>query len=387
MKQWNKVAFSVGVALASCSALAANHVADGRSNGMGNTGVSSADYLSAAFFNPALVANYKNEDDFALLLPAIGVNVRDSDESLQTISDLQDSIEEFESVMTPSQEHIDELNQYLDDLQGNSPLTVSSSLGLALAIPTKWVSANLFARGYVEVIAAPDVADFKGDTAQNVEDRFNETEVAVAAFGYTEFGLALAREFVLYDERVSFGVTPKIQQLTTYYMKPTVKDFDVEDYDQSENSQSAFNLDLGAIWYKNNFQVGLAVKDLLSQEIDLNDTMGVKRDVYELNTQVSAGVSYHSEFVTVAVDADLTKQERFKSLNDETQFVRFGVEGNAWGWAQLRAGYEIDLEDTVENAFTAGIGISPFDVVSLDIAGNYAGDNQFGVSGNLAFTF
>ncbi|HAS6346701.1 conjugal transfer protein TraF [Vibrio sp. IRLE0018] len=387
MKQWNKVAFCVGVALTSCSALAANHVADGRSNGMGNTGVSSADYLSAAFFNPALVANYKNEDDFALLLPAIGVNVRDSDESLQTISDLQDSIDEFESVMTPSQENIDELNQYLDDLQGNSPLTVSSSLGLALAIPTKWVSANLFARGYVEVIAAPDVADYKGDTAQNVEDRFNETEVAVAAFGYTEFGLALAREFVLYEERVSFGVTPKIQQLTTYYMKPTVKDFDVEDYDQSENSQSAFNLDLGAVWYKNNFQVGLAVKDLLSQEIDLNDTMGVKRDVYELNTQVSAGVSYHSEFVTVAFDADLTKQERFKSLNDETQFVRVGVEGNAWGWAQLRAGYEIDLEDTVENAFTAGIGISPFDVVSLDIAGNYAGDNQFGVSGNLAFTF
>lgn len=387
MKQWNKVAFGVGLALASCSVLAANHVADGRSSGMGNTGVSSSDYLSAAFFNPALVSNYRDADDFALLLPAIGVNVRDSDESLQIISDLQDSIDQFESVVTPGQAQIDEINRYLDDLQGNAPLTVSGSLGLALAIPTKWVSANLFARGYVEVIAAADVADYIGDTAQNAEDRFNNTSVAMAAFGYSEFGLALAREFVVQGERVSFGVTPKVQQMRTYYIEPSVKDFDIEDYDQSEHSQNAFNLDLGAVWYKNNFQVGLSVKDLLSQEIDLKNTNGVKMDVYELNTQVSAGVSYHSQFFTVALDADLTKQERFKSLNDETQFVRIGVEGNAWGWAQLRAGYEVDLEDTLENAFTAGIGISPFDVVSLDIAGSYAGNNQFGVAGNLAFTF
>ena len=129
------------------------------------------------------------------------------------------------------------------------------------------------------------------------------------------------------------------------------------------------------------------MKDLLSQTIDLKDKTGLKRDTYELNTQITLGAAYSGELLTAAVDFDLTKQERFKSLNDETQFVRFGVEGNAWGWAQLRAGYEMDLEDTVENAFTFGIGISPFDVVSLDLAASYAGENQFGVSGNLAFTF
>ena len=57
------------------------------------------------------------------------------------------------------------------------------------------------------------------------------------------------------------------------------------------------------------------------------------------------------------------------------------------GGAQLRAGYEMDLEKTLDNSVTAGIGISPFDLLSLDIAGAYAGANQFGVSGNLAFTF
>ena len=54
---------------------------------------------------------------------------------------------------------------------------------------------------------------------------------------------------------------------------------------------------------------------------------------------------------------------------------------------QLRLGYEIDLEDTLDNSFTFGVGISPADLVSFDLAASYAGDNQYGLSGNLAFTF
>lgn len=87
------------------------------------------------------------------------------------------------------------------------------------------------------------------------------------------------------------------------------------------------------------------------------------------------------------MDADLTKQTRFQGAQNDTQFVRFGLEGDLWGWAQLRADYEVDLQDTVDNTVTAGIGISPFDVLSIDIAGAYTGENQFGVSAALAFTF
>lgn len=38
MQQHNKIAVGIGLALASLSSFAANHVADGRGNGMGNTG-------------------------------------------------------------------------------------------------------------------------------------------------------------------------------------------------------------------------------------------------------------------------------------------------------------------------------------------------------------
>jgi hypothetical protein len=136
-------------------------------------------------------------------------------------------------------------------------------------------------------------------------------------------------------------------------------------------------------WHKNAFRAGITIKDLFKQDIDTE----LGGYTYELTPQATVGLGYASDYVSFSIDADLTKQKRFKELADDTQFVRVGIEGNAWGWAQLRAGYEMDLEDTLENSITAGIGISPFDVVSLDIAGSYAGENQLGAAANLAFTF
>ncbi len=140
---------------------------------------------------------------------------------------------------------------------------------------------------------------------------------------------------------------------------------------------------MGAVWFYNDFRAGIAIKDLLSQEIETKD----KTDKYKLDTQVTISGSYATELLTATLDFDVTTQKRFSGSNDDTRFVRMGIEGNAWGWAQLRAGYEMDMEDTLDNSFTAGLGISPGDLVSIDLAGSYAGDNQFGLSGNLAFTF
>ncbi|MDD9194485.1 conjugal transfer protein TraF [Aliivibrio sp. S3MY1] len=379
MKKLTLLSLSVSSILFSNHLLAANQVADARGNAMGNTGVATADYLVAPFYNPALAASFKDNDDFGLLLPAFNASARDTDDTLTTIDDLQSAIEKYENSGSPAGME-DELNGYLNQLNNNKPLTVTAGLGFAVALPTKAIATNLYGRGYTEIIAAPTITN-----DSNVQDRYTNSTVDMMAFGYAEFGLAIAKEFTIAEERFSFGVTPKFQQMTTYAQQVSVAEFDLEDYDQSEITKNAFNFDLGAVWYKNNFRAALAIKDVISQEIDA-EYNGMK-DTYELNTQATLGLAYAAELFTVALDADLTKQTRFTKLDDDTQFIRLGVEANAWGWAQLRAGYEIDLEDTLENSITAGIGISPFDVVSLDFAGSYAGDNQFGISGNLAFTF
>ncbi|MBL4307571.1 conjugal transfer protein TraF [Vibrio fluvialis] len=367
------------------SAYAANGVADARGNAMGNTGVTTSDYLLAPFYNPALTAVYRDRDSVGLLVPALGANIRDSDESLSTIDDLQSSIDQFEAagVGAATQENIDQLNGYLDDLADDKPFAVSGGAGIAVALPMNAVSLNFFARGYAEILADSSIAANTGNTASDVETRYQNSYVNMLAFGYSEYGVAVAKLFTLQGQQIAIGITPKIQELRTYKEVVTVQDFDLSDYDQSKTSKNAFNLDIGAVWLKDNFRAGIAAKDLISHEIKTYDD----QSSYTLDPQVTVSGGYVTDFLALAIDWDLTKQKRFKGVDDDTQFLRFGVEGNAWGWAQLRAGYEIDLESTLDNSITAGLGISPGDLVSVDLAANYAGNYQYGLSANLAFTF
>ncbi|EFB2293544.1 conjugal transfer protein TraF, partial [Escherichia coli] len=64
-----------------------------------------------------------------------------------------------------------------------------------------------------------------------------------------------------------------------------------------------------------------------------------------------------------------------------------GAEFNAWKWAQLRTGYRQNLVSNNGSAFTAGIGLSPFDVIHIDVAGLVGTDNNYGAIAQLQFTF
>jgi len=373
MNKKTLLALSISGALLASNVSAANKVADARGNAMGNTGVASSDYLSAPFYNPALVADFKDNDHFGMLI-AVGVGANDADDTLTTLDDLQSSFDDLKR-----DSDFDAINSSLDQLDDNT-LSVNVGLGVAIAIPTRLVASNLFVRGYTEIVAATDISD-----DSNAVARYDKSSVDLLAFGYAEIGLALAKEFKVSGEKVSFGVTPKYQKMTTYAQHVSVSEFDIEDYNESKNTKNSMNFDLGAVWYRNNFRAAIAVKDLFSQEIAV-ESDGVS-DSYNLDTQVTLGVAYSSNYFVAAIDADLTKQTRFENQDDDTQFVRLGVEGNAWGWAQLRAGYEIDLQGTLNNSITAGFGFSPFDLVSIDLAGSYAGESELGASLDVAFTF
>ncbi|ELK1815079.1 conjugal transfer protein TraF [Vibrio cholerae] len=381
-----KSTLAVVMAMAfSSSAFASNLLMDARGAGMGNTGVSTADYLLAPYYNPALTAVYRKNDSFGILLPSIGLRAEDKDESLKTIDDLQDSIEQFEraGVGAATQENVDQLNRYLDQLADDKPLAVTAGIGIAVALPLDSVSLNFFTRGYAEVIAKANVAAKSGNSANEVKTRYESSDVDLTAFGYTEVGLAVGKQVVLGGQTIALGVTPKVQQLRTYQDNASVKSFDLDDYDKSEVKDNAFNLDMGAVWLIDQYRVGIVAKDLFAKDIQTQN----RNNTYKLDTQIAVSGSYMSDFFIAAVDLDLTKQRRFNGDNDDTQFMRFGVEGNAWGWAQLRAGYEVDLQNSLDNSVSVGLGVSPWNVVSLDLAGSYAGDNQFGLSANLAFTF
>ncbi|MFT7682908.1 MAG: hypothetical protein ACI935_002392 [Moritella dasanensis] len=377
----NGISIALALAFTSLASSAASYAPDGRSNAMGNIGVATADYLAAPLYNPALLAVFDKSDDIGILLPAIGVNAKDADSSLETITDLQDTADNLNA--GSSQADLDQMNQYLDDLDGNKPVNVTAGVAFAIAIPSNNVSVSIYGRGYVEAIANANVAANIGGTYVDVEARYRNTDVIVTGFGYTEFGVALAKQYTIYGESFSFGVTPKYQILQTYSDISNVDDFDLE-LEDADSEVTAFNFDLGAVWMKNDFRAALAVKDILAQEI--KSTTGTGK-TYEMNPQATLGLAYAVEYFTFGVDVDLTEQTRYVELEDNTQFARVGVEFNAWHWAQLRAGYEHDIQGTMEDSLTAGIGISPFGTLNLDVAGSYGSDNQVGASASLSFTF
>ncbi len=373
-----KNSISIGIALACTSFLstAGAYAPDGRSNGMGNIGVATADYLAAPLYNPALAAVFDESDDVGFLLPAVGLNVKDADSSIETIKDLQDEVEKLEGSNGNSGSE-QKVSDYLDKLDNSDPINITAGVAFAFAIPSKVVAANLYARGYVETIS-----NVKVDNSNDVAERYYESEVSVTGFGYSELGIALARPFEIFGESFTFGVTPKYQMLKTYSETTKIDNFEFELNEDDATSKNSVNFDMGAVWLKNNFRTALAVHNMVEQEIVSNEG-----HTYELKPQATLGLAYASEYFTMGVDVDLTEQTRFVHLEDNTQFVRVGMELNAWHWAQLRAGYEYDMQGTMENAITAGLGISPFGTLNLDLAGSYASNNQVGASANLSFTF
>src|SRR5690606_5184909 len=65
---------------------------DARGMAMGNTGVASAKRAHAPAYNPSLLAQGSEKDDFAILLPQVGVQVSDEQEITDEAELLSDEI-------------------------------------------------------------------------------------------------------------------------------------------------------------------------------------------------------------------------------------------------------------------------------------------------------
>ncbi|OOE88040.1 conjugal transfer protein TraF [Salinivibrio sharmensis] len=367
------------LALATCSAsvMAATNPTDARGNAMGGVGVASGDYLSAGFHNPALAA-LDPESAFGVLVPYLGAEVRDPDELVDGLGDVADAYDTNDA---------NQIEQSLRAVQGDKAY-LDAGIGAAVGIPTGSVSATLYTLGLIEGAVLPDIdpSDFGLTSKPN-------SNATIIAAGISELGVALATNLELAGQRVAVGLTPKLQRFNTYNYGVSVDDYDTDDWNDSRyrEEDNTFNIDVGAVWQTGPYRVGLAGKNLISNDVDTvtSSTTG-HSFTYEVGPQFTLGSAFVSDFVTLAADLDLNKKKGFKGsldVDDDTQFFRVGAEFDAFGHAQLRTGYRADLEDNVDNAFTLGLGLSPFGVANFDIAASIIDSNSYGGSAQLAFTF
>lgn len=415
-------------------ASAVNTWAEARNDAMGGTGVASAHYGSGVLLNPALLAKAKPEDNITVVLPAVGVQITDKDNLQDEINDISDKINYYDHVvdsLTPGQILLNPrgvLNQFqgaardladeLEYLNGKTA-RANAGAGVAVSIPGQTLSVAFIAKGYAhgrvsssidqndiqylrniqrnESIALREAGRAALLGADEITKHLNSTASGRVAI-VSDYGIAVAKQWVVGDVPVSIGVTPKLQKTWLYNYTTSIYHYDSSDWNSSRyrNDDTGFNIDAGlAADFGENWTLGLSGQNLVSRDIDTKEiyiTNGISgetthyKDTYQIRPLVTAGIAWHNEVLTVSADGDLTETKGFKS-EDNSRYVGVGAEVRPLAWLAVRAGYRADVENNDSNVFTGGLGFAPYNRVHLDLMGLYGEDETWGAGAQLTMTF
>lgn len=311
-----------------------------------------------------------------------------------------------------------DLADELEYLNGKTA-RANAGAGLAVSIPGQTLSVAFIAKGYAHgrVSSSIDQNDIQylrdiqhhdsialreaGRAAllgsDEITKHLNSTASGRVAI-VSDYGIALAKRFVVGDVPVSIGVTPKLQKTWLYNYTTSIYNYDSSDWNSSRyrNDDTGFNVDAGvAADVGKNWTLGLSGQNLVSRDIDTKDifiTNGMTRettnykDTYQIRPLVTAGVAWHNDLLTVSADGDLTETKGFKS-EDNSQYVGVGTEVRPLSWLAARVGYRADVKNNDSNVFTGGLGFAPFNRVHLDLMGLYGEDETWGAGAQLTMTF
>ncbi len=212
----------------------------------------------------------------------------------------------------------------------------------------------------------------------------------------SEVGIALSTQLGNGNSAWGLGITPKVVRATLIDYSADVNTGSTNNIDGDDYSAkyTGVNFDIGlAKDYANGWRTGFVVKNVLPRSYDfksiapgaLPGSAQLTTGTLKLKAQARVGASFSNDWSTVALDVDLTNNDP-AGFEDPSKYVALGAELDAWGWAQLRLGYRADVKNSDRNVASAGIGLSPFGVVHIDLAATGSA-NEAGASARLAFTF
>ena len=384
---------TLSISFAAANAVAGPYTVEARGDAMGGVGVVSGTYLTAPFYNPALTAIYRRNDDAGMILPSVGISYDDQDSMLDTVDNITDILNGIDGSVT--QATADELSGELDKLDG-AQVNVELGAGFALGIPNQYLSMNLFGKAYAETFVTTELgscSDPSNANACTVERAQNSTVTAVSV-GVTEVGLSMARYSTVFGQHTSFGISPKLQRIYTFVYQTTVDDFDLTDATKNSDAENVLNLDAGALWFYGPFRIGFSAMNLISHDIQtksvspaISGNSNVQYN-YEMRPLYTVGAGIVADYFTLSVDYDLNEQRRYKEFADNTQMLRVGAELDLLRQLKLRVGYKKNVAySNTEPTYTAGIGLSPLGLFEMDIAGSYTNENSMGAYVNFLATY
>ena len=378
-----------------------------RNAAMGGAGVAVSDYEVAGLYNPALLTVKEEKDSVAIVFPNVGAEVSDQDEifdELDAIADDFDALEQAIAASAPNASTDPTVQSIRDRLIGNlnfvSDKPVSLNLGafMSVAVPGDEQGFGIAVSGFADVLVearyddANDTPLIDAAILGNVTDFDTvslNSNVKAIGVAVAEVIFSYARSVSFGDREVSIGVSPKYQSVETIQYIQTVNNYDEDDFDAEEftDDDSGFNMDIGAAMNLNDKTlIAVNIQNLFGADYDtVEDPVTSEMTTYEIRPVVTPAISHKRDWLAATAELDLTERSGFKD-EDGSQFFRVGVEFDAANWAQLRLGYRSDMNSVREDVVSAGIGLSPFDVLHIGIAG-FVGDNDTaGASFDLKLT-
>lgn len=395
---------------------------DPRSLAMGGVGVTMATARNANFFNPAMLAATRDDQDFALGLPILAASARTSNADLvEDVDDLLDIADTLSAQLASFRNDVPDANGAAQAASAvrnfdtalarvdTGAIDIDAFAGSIVAVPSKSIGvgvhfgarANLGAKfTYADADAAlltglaNDLDLCAQDTVGNAAQCASAQAAIDTAGGVNglqstmqvrgllvrELGVALAQRFASLNE-FDAGITTKIQRIRTFDYLVTADDSDIR-LDQGQRDENSVNFDVGvAKNYGDSYKAGIVVKNLLKK-----DFTTVNGNVIQVQPQVRMGVSHHRGWLNVGADLDLTKNKPVASgFDQETQFLALGAEFDAFDTLQFRLGYRHDLTGNYDGVPSIGLGFSPLGM-HIDLAVAYT-DKEVAGGAQLGFSF
>lgn len=373
---------------------------DARNDAMGGAGVASSDFVTAAFVNPALLGQGKS-DYIGIILPAIpysddgraryaptsfGVQTETSDAflgALDNVKTAQDAYDNNTNAGT-ALAYANALGEFDGQRMG-----LNAGTSFAIALPSSALSVAFFGNSYMTSIATAKVSQSDIDLAtnQNLDDL--DSKVNLAGASVSDLGLALSMNWDADIATVSIGVSPKYQRIDTYSYDISLNDDGLSEFEDGFldglDKQSHFNLDAGvALDFYDTFRVAISGRNMLKKDLEVETTAykGIgqanEKLVFTLAPLVTAGFALHHHYATLTAEMDLNDAIGFES-NSKSRYARAGIEANLFDFLQLRAGLRRDLNDVSEDLYTLGLGISPMNLVHIDLAATVSKNGAYGI--------
>ncbi|MGO1296301.1 MAG: conjugal transfer protein TraF [Vibrio sp.] len=376
--------------LATSTFAATPYSIEARGDGMGGVGVVSASYLTAPFYNPALTAIYRRNDDAGIILPSIGGTYDDQDKMLDSIDRLSDLLDSSDNVTQAQIDAIDSELSLIDDSEFNGELGGA----FAVAVPNPYLSMNIFGKAYSETYVTADVGDCSTPSNENdcTLQRARNTTVDSVSVAVAEIGVAMARYSTVFGQHMSFGISPKLQRVYTYVYQATPENFDLKDIRKNSGVENMLNLDAGALWFYGPYRFGVTASNLVPHDIETKSITSSDGSPlqysYKMRPLYAIGGGIVADFFTLSVDYDLNELGRYDAFDDNVQMLRVGAEIDLLRQLQLRVGYKKNVAYSGrEPTYTAGVGLSPLGLFELDVAASYTNEDSMGAYVNFLASY